>query len=184
MQSRGEQLGPNFRALRTGIAICTRRVPAPVKKCRQNVTSAKTEKTGAENDKMQLCGLILIIEGLFNPIGPASSRARIQLLLEARNTRFRASNSKRQEGEAKRPSAKRVTVKRTTKRGSLGERVAKLKDGESIVLECDGDAVEEAQKIRNGLYNLRACMLVRRTVKVVDRKIVITRVGTRRTLRG
>ena len=87
MQSSGEQLGPNFRALRTGMAICTRRVPAPVKKCRQNMTSAKTVKTGAENDKMQLCGLILVIEGLFNPIGPASSRARVNSSKKARRNR-------------------------------------------------------------------------------------------------
>ena len=117
-----------------------------------------------------------------NQVRVATEIETYQLLREAKNTRFRASNSKRQEGETKRPSAKRVPVKRTTKWGSLGESVAKLKDGESIVLECHGDAVKEAYKIRNGLYNVRACILVRRTVKVVDGKIVITRVGTRRTL--
>lgn len=73
-------------------------------------------------------------------------------------------------------------VKHTSKWGSLGERVAKLKEGDSIVLECEGDPTEEARKIRNGLHNIRACILVRRTVRVVDGKIVITRVGIWRTL--
>jgi len=68
-------------------------------------------------------------------------------------------------------------MKRTPKWRSLGERVAKLKDGECIVLESKGDLIEEARKIRNGLNGIRACYLVRRTVKVVDGKIVITRVG-------
>jgi hypothetical protein len=69
-------------------------------------------------------------------------------------------------------------VKRPSKWGSLGERVAKLKDGESIVLECEGDLTEEARKIRSALHGIRACALVRRMVKVVDGKIVITHVGT------
>jgi hypothetical protein len=69
-------------------------------------------------------------------------------------------------------------VKRATKWGGLGERVARLQDGESIVLECDGNAAEEAHKVRNGLNGIAACILVRRTVKVVGGKIVITRVGS------
>ena len=68
-------------------------------------------------------------------------------------------------------------MKRASKWESLSERVAKLKDGESIVLECDGDLAEQANKIRNGLQVRRASILVRRTVRVVDGKIVITRVG-------
>ena len=104
-----------------------------------------------------------------------------QLLRQDKNRSPRASNSKRQKGETKRPSSK-VTVKRTTKWGNLGERVARLNDGESIVLEPAGDAAEEAQKIRIRLRNVRACTLVRRTVKVLGEKIVITRVGTRSTL--
>jgi len=48
-------------------------------------------------------------------------------------------------------------VKRTSKWGSLGRRVAKLKDGESIVLECDGDAGKEAKEDRHySLGNLAA----------------------------
>ena len=73
-------------------------------------------------------------------------------------------------------------MKRKPKWRSLGERVAKLKQGESIVLEHEGDLTEEARKIRNGLNGIRACSLVRRTVKVADGKIVITRVGTWPTL--
>jgi len=69
-------------------------------------------------------------------------------------------------------------VKAASKWGNLGERVVKLKDGESIVLECDGDPSEEARKIRSGLNGIRACCLVRRSVKVVDGKIVITLLGT------
>lgn len=72
--------------------------------------------------------------------------------------------------------------KRTSKWGDLGRRVAKLKHGESIVLEGDGDLVEEARRIRNGLNGISACTLVRRSVKVVDGKIVITSVGTWPTL--
>jgi hypothetical protein len=73
-------------------------------------------------------------------------------------------------------------MKRTPKWRSLGERVAKLRDGESIVLERTGDLTEEARRIRNGLNGINTCRLVRRTVKVVDGKIVITRVGTWPTL--
>jgi hypothetical protein len=73
-------------------------------------------------------------------------------------------------------------VKRTSRWGSLGERVAKLKDGESIVLEREGDLTEETRNIHDGLNGIRACDLVRRTVKVTGGEIVITRVGTRRTL--
>ena len=79
-------------------------------------------------------------------------------------------------------SAEKTTVIRTSKWGSLGERVAKLKDGESIVLEPEGDLTEESRKIHDGLNGVRACDLVRRSVKTVGGKIVITRVGTRRTL--
>jgi len=69
-------------------------------------------------------------------------------------------------------------VKPVSKWGELGRRVAELKDGESIVLEGEGNLAEEARKIRNGLQGIAVCILVRRTVKVVDGKIVITRVGT------
>lgn len=69
-------------------------------------------------------------------------------------------------------------MKRTSKWESLGERVAKLKDGESIVLKPEGDLTEEASKIRSGLNGVRVCRLVRRNVKVVDGKIVITPVAT------
>jgi hypothetical protein len=115
-------------------------------------------------------------------IGVAAQIELYQFLREDKNTGSRASNSKGQEAETKRPGAERVTVKRATKWGSLCERVVKLQDGESIVLDCDGNAAEEAQKVRNGLNGITACDLVRRSVKTVDRKIVITRVGTRRTL--
>jgi len=70
-----------------------------------------------------------------------------------------------------------MIVKRTSKWEILGELVAKLKDGERIVLECEGDLTEEAHKIHDGLNGVRACDLVRRTVKVAGGKIVITRVG-------
>ncbi len=69
-------------------------------------------------------------------------------------------------------------MKTTSKWGSLGERVVKLKDGESIVLDCEGDPAEEARKIRSGLNGIRACCLVRRSVRVVDGKIIISPVGT------
>lgn len=71
-----------------------------------------------------------------------------------------------------------MTDRRTSKWASLGERVAKLKDGESIVLECEGDVREEVLKVRNGLNSIKVCYMVRRTVKVIDGKIVITRVGS------
>ena len=69
-------------------------------------------------------------------------------------------------------------MKTTSKWGSLSERVVKLKDGESIILECDGDPSEEARKIRSGLNGIRSCCLVRRSVRVVEGRIVITHVGT------
>ena len=74
-------------------------------------------------------------------------------------------------------------MKPTPKWRGLGERIAKLKDGESIVLEPGGDLTEEARKIRNGLHGISACIMVRSSVKVIDGKIVITRVGTWPTLR-
>ena len=73
-----------------------------------------------------------------------------------------------------------MVVIRTSKWGSLGERVAKLKVGESIVLKCEGDLTEEARKIHDGLNGIRD--LARRSVKIVGEKIMITRLGTRRTL--
>jgi hypothetical protein len=71
-----------------------------------------------------------------------------------------------------------LTMKRISKWRILGERLVKLKDGESIVLESECDLAEEARKIRHGLNGIKTYVLIRRTVKVVDRKIVITRVGT------
>ena len=65
-------------------------------------------------------------------------------------------------------------MRRTSKWASLGERVAKLKDGESVVAEPEGDLTEEARNVRSGLNRLRACRTVRRSVKIVDGKIVIT----------
>lgn len=68
-------------------------------------------------------------------------------------------------------------AKGTSKWGSLGERVAKLKEGESIVLVLEGDPAQQASKVRSGLNGTRACRLVRRAVQVVNGKIVITRIG-------
>ena len=64
-----------------------------------------------------------------------------------------------------------------SKWASLGERVAKLQDGESIVLGCEGDLTEEALKIRRSLNGSRVCRLFRRSVRVEDGKTVITREG-------
>lgn len=76
-------------------------------------------------------------------------------------------------------------MKRISKWRILGEHLAKLKDGESIVLEAESnDPAEEASKIRHGLDGIRTYALIRRTVKVVDGKIVITRVGTWHKLGG
>ena len=68
-------------------------------------------------------------------------------------------------------------MKRTSKWQSLAEQVVKLNAGESIVLVPEGNPAEEARKIRNGLNGVAACTLIERTVKVVNRKIVITRLG-------
>jgi hypothetical protein len=68
--------------------------------------------------------------------------------------------------------------KRPSKWAGLGERVAKLKEGETIILEPEGDPAEEACKIRSGLNGIRVCRLIRRAVHVVDGKIVITRIGS------
>jgi len=75
-----------------------------------------------------------------------------------------------------------MPTKRAAKWRRIGLRVARLKDGESFTLKRAGNLTEEARKIRNGLNGITACRLVRRTVKVVDGKIVITRVGTWPTL--
>jgi hypothetical protein len=82
------------------------------------------------------------------------------------------------------PQHQERIVGSTSKWASLGERVAKLKEGESIVLEPEGDSIGEAFltkqacKIRSGLNGLRVCRTVRRTVQVVEGKIVITRIGS------
>lgn len=82
------------------------------------------------------------------------------------------------------PQDQVASVKRTSKWASLGERVAKLKEGESIVLEPESDPTDDAgltqqaSKIRSGLNGLRVCRTMRRAVQVVDGKIVITRVGS------
>jgi hypothetical protein len=74
------------------------------------------------------------------------------------------------------------TVNRSSKWQELAERVSRLKNGQSLVLEGGDNPMEQARKIRNGLYYVRACSLVRRRVSVVNDKIVITRTGTRRAL--
>jgi hypothetical protein len=74
------------------------------------------------------------------------------------------------------PGTEKMAIKRTSKWGNLGERVAKLKDGESIVLECETDPTEEARKIRSGLNGIRR-VLIRYSVRIVAGKIVITHVG-------
>jgi hypothetical protein len=70
-----------------------------------------------------------------------------------------------------------VKPKRTSRWTSLCERIAKLQENESIVLECEGDPTEEVRKIRSGLNRMAAFRSVRRTIRVVEGKIVITRVG-------
>lgn len=75
-----------------------------------------------------------------------------------------------------------LTMKRISKWRILGERLMKLKDGKSIVLESERDPAEEARKIRHNLRRIRSCLLIRRAVRVVEGKIVITRLGTWRAL--
>ena len=55
--------------------------------------------------------------------------------------------------------------------------MAKLQDGQSIVIEAEGDPIEDATKIRSRLNGSRTCRSFRRSVKVMDGKIVITREG-------
>jgi hypothetical protein len=68
-------------------------------------------------------------------------------------------------------------VKSKSKWADLAERLAQLKDGESIIIECDGNLTQEATKIRHGLDRLVACSLIRRTIRIVDRTIVINADG-------
>lgn len=75
------------------------------------------------------------------------------------------------------PQTRQMAVITASKWASLGEQLAKLRDGESIVLKPKGDPAEEARKIRCGLNSIRACRSVSRTVRVVNGSIVITRVG-------
>lgn len=70
----------------------------------------------------------------------------------------------------------------------LGRRVAKLKDGESIVLHCKSRETiyDEARAIRGGLNGINACLYTRRSVRVEyshankapTGRIIIKRVGT------
>ena len=69
------------------MAICPRPGPAPVAKCLHLLTSAKTEKKRSGDDTIQLCGLVLIVEGLRNQMCPASSRAGINSSKKARRNR-------------------------------------------------------------------------------------------------
>ena len=80
-------------------------------------------------------------------------------------------------GKAMEPEKTQTAIISNSKWAGLGEQVAKLRDGESIVLEPVGDPSEDARKIRGALNSTRACRSVRRTVKVINEKIVITRVG-------
>ena len=75
-----------------------------------------------------------------------------------------------------------AAVKPVSKWKSLGQRVSRLKDGKSFVIEIEGNPYDEAARIRNGLRRMRSCSLIRRSVKVVEGKIVITRLGTIRPL--
>ena len=74
--------------------------------------------------------------------------------------------------------SRKMAVIRNSKWASLGERLARFRDGESIVLEPKGNPAEEARKIRSGLNSTRSCRSFSRTVRVVNGKIVITRVGS------
>src|SRR5437879_821610 len=82
------------------------------------------------------------------------------------------------------PQHQERVVGRTSKWANLGEQVAQLKDGESIVLEPEGDPTDDACltqracKIRSALNGIRVCRTVRRAVQVVNGKIVITRIGS------
>jgi len=69
-------------------------------------------------------------------------------------------------------------MKSRSKWADIADRLANLKDGESIVLEPDGDPAEHACAIRDGLLNLVACACIRRSVKVENGKIVIRRMGS------
>ena len=60
---------------------------------------------------------------------------------------------------------------------SIGQRLAQCKDGEYIVVEPEGDVDKEARKLRCRLDRIAVCRLIRRSVKIVDGKIIVTRLG-------
>ncbi|PYU20888.1 MAG: hypothetical protein DMG32_21565 [Acidobacteria bacterium] len=60
---------------------------------------------------------------------------------------------------------------------SIGQRLAQCKDGEYIVVEPEGDVDQEARKLRCRLDRIAVCRLIRRSVKIVDGKIIVTRLG-------
>jgi hypothetical protein len=90
----------------------------------------------------------------------------------------------RLQGERMEPQDQERIVGRTSKWASLAAQVAKLKDGESIVLEPESDPTDDACltqqacKIRSALNGIRVSRTVRRAVQVVNGKIVITRMGS------
>jgi hypothetical protein len=60
---------------------------------------------------------------------------------------------------------------------SIGQRLAQAKDGEYLVVDQEGAADPFARKLRNRLGGIAACRLVQRSVKIVDGKIVVTRLS-------
>jgi len=70
-----------------------------------------------------------------------------------------------------------VNQKPPSKWQSIGQRLAQCKDGEYIVVEPEGDVDQEARKLRCRLDRIAVCRLIRRSVKIVDGKIIVTRLG-------
>ena len=60
---------------------------------------------------------------------------------------------------------------------SIGQRLAQAKDGEYTVVDPEGAADPFARKLRSRLKSIAACRLIRHSVKIVDGKIVVTRLG-------
>jgi hypothetical protein len=70
-----------------------------------------------------------------------------------------------------------VNEKPLSKWQSIGQRLGQCRDGEYIVVDPEGDPDKFARALRNRLTGIAACKLIRRSVRNVEGKIIVTRLG-------
>jgi hypothetical protein len=67
---------------------------------------------------------------------------------------------------------------------SIGARLAQCKDGEYIVVDPGGDPDKLARTLRNRLRGIAACKFIRHSVRIVEGKIIVTRLGLLSAVEG